>query len=213
MVEGGDAIAGDEEELIAGERVDVTDLAAGCEGKIAEIGLEKGCWHHFDGTTLKSRRRAEWCSAQTYNPVLAFCRLRGRMGAAGKDGFGFRTGQGVRREGIAMLRVEWLASHLAAEKGCEGRDVIDVEINTGIAGSATPGHDSVKQMIADRHAREGVRPQHKGEREQDAGSKEGNHENGCAQGGKPFRGETGEEDDKKLIPCNGEPVDDGIDAG
>src|SRR5258708_1869912 len=51
MVEGGDAVAGDEEELIAGEGVDVADLAAGCEGKIAEIGLEKGCGHHVDGTT------------------------------------------------------------------------------------------------------------------------------------------------------------------
>src|SRR5260370_31071063 len=51
MVEGGDAVAGDEEELIAGEAVDVADLAACCEGKIAEIGLEKGCWHHVDGTT------------------------------------------------------------------------------------------------------------------------------------------------------------------
>jgi hypothetical protein len=96
------------------------------------------------------------------------------MRAAGEDCFGFRTGQGVGCEGIAILRVEWVASHLAAEKGCEGRDVIDVEINTWIAGSATPWHDSVKQMIADRNAREGVRPQHKGEREQDAGGKEGN---------------------------------------
>src|SRR5260370_39913673 len=51
MVEGGDAVAGDGEELIAGEGVDVADLAADCEGKIAEIGLEKGCGHHVDGTT------------------------------------------------------------------------------------------------------------------------------------------------------------------
>jgi hypothetical protein len=51
MVEGGDAVAGDEEELVAGEGIDVADLAAGREGKIAEIGLEKGCGHHVDGTT------------------------------------------------------------------------------------------------------------------------------------------------------------------
>ena len=51
MVEGGDAVAGDEEELIGGEGVDVADLAAGCDGEVAEIGLEKGCWHHVDGIT------------------------------------------------------------------------------------------------------------------------------------------------------------------
>ena len=51
MVEGRDAVAGDEEELIAGEGVDVSDLTAGCEGEIAEIGLEKCWWHHFDGIT------------------------------------------------------------------------------------------------------------------------------------------------------------------
>ena len=49
MVEGGDAVGGDEEELIAIEGIDVADLAAGCEGEIAEVGLEKGCWHHVDG--------------------------------------------------------------------------------------------------------------------------------------------------------------------
>ena len=43
MVEGGDAVAGDEEELIAGESVDVAHLAACCEGKAAEIGFEKCC--------------------------------------------------------------------------------------------------------------------------------------------------------------------------
>jgi hypothetical protein len=61
MVEGGDAVTGDEEELIAGEGVDVADLAAGCEGKIAEVGLEKGCRHHVDGTTS--------CIKKTMNSV------------------------------------------------------------------------------------------------------------------------------------------------
>ena len=51
MVEGGDAVGGDEEKLIVGEGVDVADLAAGGQGKSAEIGLEKSCWHRVDGTT------------------------------------------------------------------------------------------------------------------------------------------------------------------
>ena len=56
MVEGGDAVAGDEEELIVGEGVDVANLAAGCEGKIAEIGLEKSCGHQVDGITSWNRK-------------------------------------------------------------------------------------------------------------------------------------------------------------
>ena len=52
MIEGGYAVAGYEEESIGGEGVDVTNLAAGCEGKRSEIGLNQGFWHRLDGTTF-----------------------------------------------------------------------------------------------------------------------------------------------------------------
>jgi hypothetical protein len=213
MVEGGDAIAGHEEELIVGQSVDVADLAAACEGEIAKIGLEKGCWHHV-GTTSKSRRLVEWRSVHTENSIFASCLLRRRKRATGNDGFGLRARQGKSREGIAILRAESLACDLAAEKGSEGGDVVDVDINARIAGSVvTPGHGFVEQVIAYRSERDRVRLQDKGEREQNAGRKKGNQENNCAQGGEPFWGETGEQEDKKLIACNGEPVDSGVDVG
>ena len=41
VVEGGDAVGGDEEKLVAGEGIDVADFAARGEGKGAEVGLEK----------------------------------------------------------------------------------------------------------------------------------------------------------------------------
>jgi hypothetical protein len=52
MVEGGDAVGGDEEKLIVAEGVDVAHLAASGEGKIAEAGLEKGLAHGDDGLLL-----------------------------------------------------------------------------------------------------------------------------------------------------------------
>jgi hypothetical protein len=39
MIEGRDAVAGDEEKLVLGERIDVAHFAAGGEGKRSEIGL------------------------------------------------------------------------------------------------------------------------------------------------------------------------------
>jgi hypothetical protein len=54
IVEGGDAVGGDEEELVLVERVDVAYLAAGSERETAEIGLEKRLVHLDDGTTLSA---------------------------------------------------------------------------------------------------------------------------------------------------------------
>ena len=51
MIKSRDAIGGDEEKFVVGERVDIADLAAGGEGKGTKVGLEKGCGHHIDGTT------------------------------------------------------------------------------------------------------------------------------------------------------------------
>ena len=74
VVEGGDAVGGDEEELIAGEGVDVADLAARGEGKGAEVGLEKSCRHHVDGTTSWSMETVEWCLVKRENLVDRFRR-------------------------------------------------------------------------------------------------------------------------------------------
>ena len=49
VVEGGDAVGGDEEKLVVAEVVDVAHLAAGGERKIAEAGLEKGLAHWLIG--------------------------------------------------------------------------------------------------------------------------------------------------------------------
>ena len=109
MVEGGDAVAGDEEKLIAGERVDVADLAAGGEGKRAEIGLEKSCWHHVDGTTSLDSDRV----GITKLEELIFEIPGGSLGQCGQRaitvrGVGPRQGEGG--EGVALPRVEWNGS-------------------------------------------------------------------------------------------------------
>src|SRR5438309_1789496 len=46
MVEGGDAIRGDEKKLVFTERVDIANLAARGEGERAEISFEKSRVHH-----------------------------------------------------------------------------------------------------------------------------------------------------------------------
>ena len=54
MVEGGDAVGGDEEQLVVGQGIDVAYFAAGGERKTVEIGLEKRLVHLDDGTTLSA---------------------------------------------------------------------------------------------------------------------------------------------------------------
>jgi len=95
MVEGRDSIAGDEEKLIAGESVDVADLAASGEGKGAEISLEKSCWHHVDGTTsVFGKETSSLGSAKRQKFIEDFCGLRGPARTAAEDGSGSGTRHG-----------------------------------------------------------------------------------------------------------------------
>ena len=101
-------------------------LAACCEGKIAEIGFKKSCWHDVDGTTSWSESRL----VKGENLVYSFGRLRGPVWAT-KDN-GLLSGKG-NREGcarVALAIVEGNGLDLVAKKRSEGRMVVNDYVDT-----------------------------------------------------------------------------------
>src|SRR6202044_438475 len=100
MVEGGDAVGGDEEQLVVGQGIDVADFAARTEGKGGEVGLEKSGRHYVDGTTWKYRKPVIFNSAKPEDLVVASERLRGCVRAVGQNGFRVWTGLNDGRESV-----------------------------------------------------------------------------------------------------------------
>ena len=151
MIEGGDAIAGDKEELIAGERVDIADLAPGSEGKSAEVGLEKGSLHHVEGTTSLGAIRLSLMKLEKlvfYSGWLVW-----PVRATSDDGSRGWAKHGKSSRSVALLRVERLALDPAAEKRRERRAIQDVEVSTRVSGSViTPLRDLVVEVMPHRHS-------------------------------------------------------------
>lgn len=168
MVKGGDAVAGDEEQLICGERVDVAYLAAGGKGKRSKVGLEKSCRHHVDGTTSWNRKQVEWCLAKGKSLVDGPGSPGGPVWTTTEDkscrGKSYCEG-GVC---VAFPVIERDGLDLVTEKWREGRTIIDVDVDSNIALSGVrPWVDLVEKMIADGDHLVGARIEEMSERYQD----------------------------------------------
>jgi hypothetical protein len=59
VIEGGDAVGRDEEELVVRQSVDIADFAACGKREGAEVGLKKRRSHHVDGITIVSLKSVE----------------------------------------------------------------------------------------------------------------------------------------------------------
>jgi len=79
------------------------DFRKRCEGKGAEVGLEKSGRHYVDGTTWKYREQVIFDSAKPEDFVVTSGRLRERVRAVGQNGFRVWTGLNDGRESVALF--------------------------------------------------------------------------------------------------------------